>query len=61
MRRALALVAAGGLAAWLIHRSRDIGAAVEQVSVGFSDGSSETLGVGSPERELLVAAATGVV
>jgi hypothetical protein len=60
MRRLLALAALGGLAAWLV-RHRRVETPFTHVSVGFGDGSSETLPDGSPERELLVAAAEGLV
>ena len=60
MRRLLALAALGGLAAWFVrHRRAETSSA--HVSVGFGDGSSATLADGSPERELLVAAAEGLV
>jgi len=61
MRRLLVLVLAGSLAAWLLRR-RSAGSPVPgHVSVGFGDGSSQTLDDGSPGRDLLVAAAQGLV
>ena len=61
MRRLLRLVALGALVAWLLRRrSAARGHDVEQVTIGFADGSSAVLDVGSPERELLIAAAGGV-
>ena len=60
MRRVLGIVALGGLVAWVVRRRRDSGhRQLERVSVGFADGSSTTLEVGSPERELLIAVAAG--
>ncbi len=59
MRRLLRIVALGVLVAWLLRwrsaaaRAHDVG----QVTIGFADGSSRVLEVGSPERELLLAAA----
>ena len=61
MRRVLILVVAGGLVVWLARRRRDSARrSAERVVIGFADGSSTTLEVGSPERELLVEAAAGV-
>ena len=60
MRRLLRIVALGVLVAWLLRR-RTVARAhdVEQVTIGFADGSSKVLDVGSPERELLLAAVGG--
>jgi len=60
MRRVLFLVVAGGLVVWLERRRRDSKRRrAERVVIGFADGSSTTLEVGSPERELLIEAAGG--
>lgn len=58
MRRVVRLSALVGLVVWLLRR-RAASAAPEGegVTIGFEDGSSTTLEVGSPERELLIAAA----
>jgi hypothetical protein len=62
MRRVVVLLAAiGSLGAWLAWKRRESVAPVEQVTIGFTDGSSMTLEAGSPERERLVAAAGGVL
>ena len=58
MRRALRVLALGALALWLAAKLRgDATSTRERVSVGYADGSSTTLEVGSPERELLLATA----
>ena len=60
MRSLLRIVALGALVAWLLRWRSAAGAHdVEQVTIGFADGSSRVLDVGSPERELLLAAAGG--
>jgi hypothetical protein len=58
MRRTLRFIALGGLVVWLVRRRLGVASQhAEQVTIGFVDGSSTVLEVGSPERELLVAAA----
>ncbi len=58
MRRFLRVLALAGLAVWLLRRRAAAAAHDgEGVTIGFSDGSSIALEVGSPERELLIAAA----
>ena len=57
MRRAFWLAALGGLALWVARRRREANEPGERVSIGFTDGSMTTLEDGSPERELLIAAA----
>ena len=60
MRRVLRIVALGGLVVWVVRRRRhSVTKREERVSIGFADGSSTTLEVGSPERELLVDVAAG--
>ena len=60
MRRLLRVVALGALVAWLLRwRSAARAHDVEQVTIGFADGSSRVLDIGSRERELLLAAAGG--
>jgi len=56
MRRLVLLVVLGAIAWWFIDRRRE--AAPGSATIGYADGSSVTLEVGSPEldRLLLVAA-----
>jgi hypothetical protein len=58
MRRVLRAVAFGALVVWLVRRLRgEARLGAEKLSVGYADGSSTILEVGSPERELILAAA----
>jgi hypothetical protein len=58
MRRALRVLTLGGLVVWLLRRRASAAAhAAEGVTIGFDDGTSTVLEIGSPERELLIAAA----
>jgi hypothetical protein len=57
MRRLLRLLALGGLVAWLLRRRAAARTRAEGVTIGFADGTSTVLEDGSPERELLIAAA----
>jgi len=58
LRGLLRLMALGGLVPWLLRKRASAAAhAGEGVTIGFEDGSATTLEVGSPERELLIAAA----
>ena len=58
MRSALRMAALGALALWLRSRvRRHRSSAPDRVSIGYADGSSTTLKVGSPERERLLATA----
>ena len=56
MRRLFALAAAGALAWRFLTRRR--GTVKPRVVIGYDNGSTVTLEPGSPERELLVDAAT---
>ena len=56
MRKLLALAAAAAIAWRVVARRRQ--APEPRVVVGYDDGSTVTLEPGSPERELLVAAAS---
>jgi hypothetical protein len=56
VRRLLALGAAGAVVWRLVSRRR--GQATAHVLVGYDDGSTLSLDPGSPERELLVDAAS---
>jgi len=58
MRKVVVLGLLAGLVAALLRRGRADTAPTETVAVGFEDGSSTTLEPGSPERELILAAAT---
>jgi len=57
MRRAFRLALLAGLVLALVRRRRRAAAEEATVSIGFADGSSTTLDVGSPERELILATA----
>jgi hypothetical protein len=58
VRKAVRLLALVGLVGWLLRRRAAAAAHEgEGVTIGFEDGSSTTLEVGSPDRELLIAAA----
>jgi hypothetical protein len=62
MRRLVRLAAAAALVVWLVRKRRSAGQAPpERVTIRFDDGSVTTLETGSPERELLLAAAAEVV
>ena len=61
MRRLVRLAVLGGIVVWLQRRRAAAGAHTgEGVTIGFEDGTSTALEVGSPERELLIAAAGDV-
>lgn len=58
MRRLVLATVLGVLAVWLVRRLRGAEPErAERVVIGFADGSSTALEVGSPERELLIEAA----
>lgn len=57
MRRALRLLLLGSIVVWFVRRRRAAAGRPDSVAVGFADGSSTTLEAGSPERELILAAA----
>jgi hypothetical protein len=62
MRRLLRLAVAAAIVTWLVRRRQSVARSrAERVTIGFADGSATALEVGSPERELLVAAAAEVV
>jgi hypothetical protein len=62
VRKAVRLSALVGLVVWLLRRRAAVAAHEgEGVTIGFDDGSSTTLEVGSLERELLLAAAGDLV
>ena len=56
MRKLLALAAAGAVLWRFLSRRREM--AAPHVLIGYDDGSTVSLDPGSPERELLVDAAT---
>lgn len=58
MRKVIVLGLLAGLVAALRRRRHAESGAAATVTVGFADGSSTTLEHGSPERELMLAAAT---
>jgi len=61
MRRAIRVLALGGLVVWLLRRRAAANVhPAEGVTIGFADGVSTTLEEGSAERDLLIAAAEDV-
>jgi hypothetical protein len=58
VRKAVVLLV---LAIWVARRLRRDATHAGKVSIGFTDGSSTVLDVGSPERELLLATAADAV
>jgi len=62
MRRVLRVLVLGGLVVWLLRRRPSGGPrGAEGVTIGFEDGTSIVLEVGSAERELVLAAAGELV